>query len=185
MPPPTDEDRQVGPALCHDHSQGGPTQSKLDHGLVPCEDQRCSETSTGVPSMGLISAFKAVLLIVARTMFAKFIGVDVCDIDEQRIARTSLGVEGWACSKDLDEADLAGSTAEVMPRAGYSEVGEIVETMPQRPPRRCLVLGFRRSRYRGRRQAQCPSGKTHRCPWREWCGTPCHPQGRCGPAGDH
>ena len=74
LPPPADEDRQVGPVLYHDHSQGGPTQSKLDHGLVPREDQRCSETSTGVPPMGQITALRAEPLIEAKTRFAKFIG---------------------------------------------------------------------------------------------------------------
>ena len=29
LPPATDEDRQVGPALYHEQSQGGPTKSKL------------------------------------------------------------------------------------------------------------------------------------------------------------
>ena len=75
-------DRQVGPALDHENLQGGPTQSKFDHCLVPREDQRRSETSTAVPSTGHISAFRAELLIEERTRFAKIIGVDVGEVYE-------------------------------------------------------------------------------------------------------
>ena len=59
--------------------------------------------------MGHISAYRAELLIEAGTRFAKLIGVDVGEVDEQRLARTSLGVEGWARAKVLDETNLAGS----------------------------------------------------------------------------
>ena len=71
LPAPADEDRQVGECPTQSDELGGPTQSKLYHALFPREDQRFSETTTGVPSMGHISAFKAVLLIEARTRFAK------------------------------------------------------------------------------------------------------------------
>ena len=54
---PADEDRQVGLALYHEHSQGGAILTKLEHGFVHCEDQQCSEALAGALPLKHISAF--------------------------------------------------------------------------------------------------------------------------------
>ena len=100
--PPADEDRHVGPALYHQHQQGGPTQSKLKCKSVRFEGQSCTETSTEredchLPVSGHILAFPDHMLLEARRRFAKFLILGIDKVNEQRIERTSLGVEGWAC----------------------------------------------------------------------------------------
>ena len=109
LPPPADEDRHVGLVLYHEHSLGGPTQSKLRHGSVHFEDWQCSEALAGALPLNHISAFREELLTEASTRFAMFLGVDFAEVDEHRFSRTSLEVEGWACAKVLDGSDLAGS----------------------------------------------------------------------------
>ena len=99
--PPADEDRQVEPALYDEQSQGGSTQSKLE--------QSVSESSAATMPVGHISGFRYELLTEARTWFAKFLGVDISEVDEHRLSRASLGVEGWACAHVLD-ADFSGSS---------------------------------------------------------------------------
>ena len=39
LPLPADEDRQVEPALYHEQSQGGSTQSKLEQSEIHCENR--------------------------------------------------------------------------------------------------------------------------------------------------
>ena len=92
LPPSTDEEPE--------HS--------VIRGRAP-EDQECSESSVTTVPMGHISAFKLELLTEARSRFAKFSGVDVSEVDEHRLSRTSLGVEVWACAHVMD-ADLSGSS---------------------------------------------------------------------------
>ena len=68
--PPADEDTQVEPALYHDQSQGGSTQSKLEHSVIrgrAPENQECSESSATTVPMRHISAFKFESLTEART----------------------------------------------------------------------------------------------------------------------
>ena len=57
--------------------------------------------------MGHISTFRTELFTEARVRFAKFLGVSIDGVDEQRFARTPT---------------LPGATGEVAPRAGLSEV---------------------------------------------------------------
>ena len=111
LPPPADEDRQIELARYHEQLQGGSTQSKLEQsvieGCVP-KDQ-VSDSSAATMPMGHISAFRYELLTEARTRFAEFLGVDISEVDENRLSRTSLGIEGWARAHVLD-ADLPGSS---------------------------------------------------------------------------
>ena len=90
LPPPIDEDRQVEPALYHEQSQGGSTKSKLGQSEVHA-DRDCLESSaTELPS-GHISAFRHEFLTVARTRHAKFLGVDLNEVSEYQLSRTSFG----------------------------------------------------------------------------------------------
>ena len=110
LPPATDEDRQVGPALYHEQSQGGPTESKLKQSTEYLNgvQQFFVESSTDLPQ-GHISAFRYELLTEAKARYAKFKGIDPSEVSECQLSRTSLGVEGWACAHVLD-SDLSGSS---------------------------------------------------------------------------
>ena len=55
-------------------------------------------------------------------------GVDVAEVDEHRFSRTSLGVEGWACAKLLDDSNITGVVG-VIPRVALSG-SEILEMIP-------------------------------------------------------
>jgi len=103
----TDDDRRSGPADQDQQLQGGPDKSK--HFEVMVDEITKSVFDADEPPVGHISAFRAELLTEAKSRFAQFKGIEVSEVSEEQLSRTSLGVEGWACSKVLTESDLAGS----------------------------------------------------------------------------
>jgi len=115
LPPPADDDRHVRPALYHHEQQGGLTKSKLHCRSVHFEGESCSEGSTardeGPPdrwrcdrhcASGHISEFSDDMVFNARRNFARFRSLDINDVGEQDIEKTSLGVRGWAVAGVLD-----------------------------------------------------------------------------------
>ena len=103
----TDDDRRSGPADHDQQLQGGPDKSK--HFEVMVDEITKSAFDADVPPVGHISAFRAELLTEAKSFFVQFQGIEVSEVSAERLSRTSLGVEGWACLKVLSESDLAGS----------------------------------------------------------------------------
>ena len=103
----TDDDRRSGRADHDQQSQGGPAKSK--HSEVVVDETTKDVYDADVPPMGHISAFRAELLTEAKSRFAQLLSVEVSEVRDQRLSRTSLGVEGWACAKVLTESDLVES----------------------------------------------------------------------------
>ena len=92
----TDDDRRSGLQIMITNA-GRPEESKRFEVVA---DKTILQEVAGdsVPSMGHISSFPQEFVIEARTRFANVVSVGVDEVDGQRFARISLGVEVWACA---------------------------------------------------------------------------------------